>query len=104
MNIRSRSIDSAQRTTRCKWNTVPCIPHLIALSVKAGSQLNGSSPPGIPNANYRLTAVWRKQLLDRELQWNQMADAIACVMWPVKESWDALLETKSPRGNFGTLS
>src|SRR5690348_1612718 len=35
---------------------------------------------------YRLTAAGRKQLAAEESKWKQMADAIARVMWPVKET------------------
>lgn len=35
---------------------------------------------------YRLTAAGKKQLAAEESKWKQMADAIARVMWPVKES------------------
>ncbi|MGC4055640.1 MAG: PadR family transcriptional regulator [Paludibaculum sp.] len=34
---------------------------------------------------YRLTAAGKKQLLLEESRWKQLADAIARVMWPVKE-------------------
>ena len=34
---------------------------------------------------YRLTAAGRKQLAREESRWKQMTDAIARVMWPVKE-------------------
>ena len=35
---------------------------------------------------YRLTPAGRKQLLDQESKWKQMASAIASVMWPAEES------------------
>jgi transcriptional regulator len=35
---------------------------------------------------YRLTQSGRKQLLAEESRWKQMADAIARVMWPLKEN------------------
>jgi PadR family transcriptional regulator, regulatory protein PadR len=35
---------------------------------------------------YRLTQSGRKQLLTEESRWKQMANAIARVMWPVKEN------------------
>jgi transcriptional regulator len=35
---------------------------------------------------YRLTAAGRKRLLAEESKWKQMAEAIARVMWPVKET------------------
>ena len=35
---------------------------------------------------YRLTPAGRKQLAAEESKWKQMADAIARVMWPVKET------------------
>lgn len=34
---------------------------------------------------YRLTPAGKKQLAREESRWKQMADAIARVMWPVKE-------------------
>lgn len=34
---------------------------------------------------YRLTAAGKKQLQLEESRWKQLADAIARVMWPVKE-------------------
>lgn len=34
---------------------------------------------------YRLTAAGRKQLLQAETKWKQLAEAIARIMWPVKE-------------------
>jgi len=34
---------------------------------------------------YRLTAAGKRQLAREESRWKQMADAIARVMWPVKE-------------------
>jgi transcriptional regulator len=34
---------------------------------------------------YRLTAAGKKHLAAEESKWKQMADAIARVMWPVKE-------------------
>ena len=34
---------------------------------------------------YRLTAAGKRQLSREESRWKQMADAIARVMWPVKE-------------------
>lgn len=34
---------------------------------------------------YRLTLAGKKQLTSEESRWKQMADAIARVMWPVKE-------------------
>jgi transcriptional regulator len=34
---------------------------------------------------YRLTPAGKKQLAREESQWKQMAEAIARVMWPVKE-------------------
>lgn len=35
---------------------------------------------------YRLTPAGKKHLAREESRWKQMADAIARVMWPVKES------------------
>jgi transcriptional regulator len=35
---------------------------------------------------YRLTAAGKKQLASEESRWKQLADAIARVMWPVKEA------------------
>jgi transcriptional regulator len=35
---------------------------------------------------YRLTPAGRKRLLTEESRWKQMAEAIARVMWPVKET------------------
>ena len=35
---------------------------------------------------YRLTAAGRKQLAAEESKWKKLADAIARVMWPVKET------------------
>jgi len=35
---------------------------------------------------YRLTPAGRKQLTAEESKWKQMADAIARVMWPARES------------------
>ena len=34
---------------------------------------------------YRLTAAGKKQLAREESRWKQLADAIARVMWPLKE-------------------
>lgn len=34
---------------------------------------------------YRLTAAGRKQLVSEESKWKQLTDAIARIMWPVKE-------------------
>jgi PadR family transcriptional regulator PadR len=34
---------------------------------------------------YRLTAAGKKQLLTEESKWKQLSEAIARVMWPVKE-------------------
>src|SRR5258708_2775604 len=35
---------------------------------------------------YRLTAAGKKQLVAEESKWKQMANAVARVMWPVKEN------------------
>ena len=35
---------------------------------------------------YRLTAAGRKQLAVEQNKWKQMADAVARIMWPAKES------------------
>lgn len=35
---------------------------------------------------YRLTPAGRKQLLAEESKWKKLTNAVACVMWPAKES------------------
>src|SRR5207244_7432513 len=45
---------------------------------------------------YRLTPLGRRQLAREGSRWKQLTDAIAPMMWPVEERWDALAAMDAP--------